>query len=413
MDQHEGSCEESPQKPVTLPTELLITVLELVWNRSSIRETRRTLASCALVCSSWKLVAQKLLFKDVVLPSRSSADRFLSSIRRNSELGEATKIISFGTAAVLFGSIAPQHQLQLTHEITSRCPNLYHIYIRVPTLLDLEILANVFHPQTFSTLQSLELTFDDQKRPPRGSFHVSVTVQHILQFLSQFSSISHLRLYDLGHLPSRLQSAPVPPPPSFSLYEFSLWNTSHANDHIIEVDNLDQVVDWIFGGSSDTLRILCWGIDDVFPNDRPEYLSSFLKNHGRNLISFTSMMKHQNINLLEACPLLRELRLSHMSFEAHDVRKTIPSRYLEHLELEEPGTWEKAADGRAIEEVVQWATSIPMLKQVTPRTFQGNALEPWSKFPGRLQLEFPYVRGEVVSQSHPPLVIIEILNGVA
>ncbi|KAG8938042.1 hypothetical protein FRC03_007686, partial [Tulasnella sp. 419] len=61
------------------------------------------------------------------------------------------------------------------------------------------------------------------------------------------------------------------------------------------------------------------------------------------------------------------------------------------------GTWEGETDGRTIEEIVQWVESIPMLEQVTLQTLKGfddSRLEPWSKFPARLQLEFPYAHGE-------------------
>ncbi|KAG8942436.1 hypothetical protein FRC03_003216 [Tulasnella sp. 419] len=164
----------------------------------------------------------------------------------------------------------------------------------------------------------------------------------------------------------------------------------------MDTDLFDCIASWLFGHTSSTLRMFDWG-DDLMDDLRPECLS-FLKHHGKNLISFSSCMLEEditrlNINLSEICPLLRVLKFSLIALTTHDIRKTIPTAFLEELELLDERVLNQNVEEKAIDEVVQWVMSIPNLKHLTLRTDKPRneiVLAPWIKAAAHVRMVFRY-----------------------
>ncbi|KAG8924530.1 hypothetical protein FRC02_010359 [Tulasnella sp. 418] len=125
------SLSEDPVRSLgpSLPVKLLLDILEYAWDRK--RQGQITLAHCSLVCSSWRPIAQTLLFTDVVLRYEPEAENFLKTIQESPQLGRATKILSFEEATMLSYEMLSDlsAQSRLVWNITRLCPHLYHLYL--------------------------------------------------------------------------------------------------------------------------------------------------------------------------------------------------------------------------------------------------------------------------------------------
>ncbi|KAG8913656.1 hypothetical protein FRC02_005363, partial [Tulasnella sp. 418] len=351
-----------------LPVELVILILEHVWNRDW--NARFDLSSCSLVCKAWRPIAQRLRFTEVIIVDELRAASFLSAIQHNPSLGRATKILDL--------RIELRSPPSLSYDITSHCPNIYFLKVEFPFLPFSDPrcsfqTTDILHPRTFKELQALSIRVD---RDPYRSYIASVKLNDLHYFLHQFSSLAHLRLQDVCALPNMKPSDSLPPPPSFNLYEFS-W-TDQTNPSVVQLDDYDRE----YAGA-----ILC----------------HFISNYGQNLISISSSISSDTmamlpLNIFEVCPHLNELILPNATTIPKDMRLPYPHLPLVHLELGE--TRDHLLDPPEevppiqIVETIDWVMSLPNVRLITLNIYQWEynpdyyLIKPWKeRRGGRVELD--------------------------
>ncbi|KAG8920894.1 hypothetical protein FRC02_000578 [Tulasnella sp. 418] len=345
-----------------LPVELAMAILERVWNRSW--TSRFDLRSCSLVCRTWRSMAQKLLFTEAIISNERHGQSFLSTIQHNPSLGSAVKLLDlrFDPLALYNPLSYKGTETALLYQITTHCPQLHHLKMRFPVHRFSESTKNLLYPRTLNTLQALDLRVDDS----RLNSERNATVIDILHFLNQFTSLSHLRLADVGPLSFKGPANNLPPPPSFELYEFSWldyspWG-SMGND-------LSRVADWLFGNSTKGPMVFQLHDSDEFYNT--ETLSYFLTNYGQNLVSLSLSilpvhMAQLSLNLAEACPHLQELILPYATILSEILTHPNILLGITHLGL---GEIRSDEDMAMTEKTIDWVNSLPNIRRVTLRVY--------------------------------------------
>ncbi|KAG8953539.1 hypothetical protein FRC03_011748 [Tulasnella sp. 419] len=353
-----------------LPTELLLTIMEYAWNRK--RGDQVTLAHCSLVCSKWRPIAQRLLFTEVTLRDEPDAKTFLQAIQEPTALGGATKILTLEESTMLSYEWQP-HSFRswLVWDITKLCPNLYHLDLQFATDFDVSLLSTILHPHTFNTLQSLSLTFPD----PGYSEPTRVSLHDIRPLLQQFSGLTNLRIeaaYALWDTDSSA-SPPWTPPPSFELYKLGWINTGH--DKYLENDSLNQLTDWLFGGSRGGPYIFDL-VED--PYDQVQFLEHFIEKHGENLVSLHSSIDAWKLDrtTLHRFPTTRR-SLKELCIPFAEICRRLPEistldfPHLQHLQIKGHAT-----DIDSNMALIEWVNSLPKIRCVSlcflPTEFDSN-----------------------------------------
>ncbi|KAJ8507162.1 hypothetical protein ONZ45_g10436 [Pleurotus djamor] len=73
--------------PVHMPMEVILTILEAAYYDENLQANDKLLKDCALVCRSWSIPAQKLLFSHVTLRTERACSAFLDAVNPASERG--------------------------------------------------------------------------------------------------------------------------------------------------------------------------------------------------------------------------------------------------------------------------------------------------------------------------------------
>ncbi|KAG8949074.1 hypothetical protein FRC03_000450 [Tulasnella sp. 419] len=347
----------------SLPTELLLDILEYAWDRK--RQGQITLAHCSLVCSSWRPIAQTLLFTEVVLGYEPEAENFLKTIQDSPQLGRATKILSFEEATMLSYESRSDltHQSCLVWNITRLCPHLYHLYLEVPYYVNGEVLRTLLHPRTSATLQSFHLTIQE----PRGDYPAHVRFIDIFRLFQQFLALSHLRVENpyvvaenaLTFPHSTLRSSP---PPSFKLYEFGWINPGW--DTVVSIDDgFMDITDWLFrapGGGPYIFELQ--ERNSVHEIDVFDY---FMSKHAQNLHSIRSAIDEYDFPKPSQIfySRLQELDLPNVRIYLPKVRSCSPFPHLQHLGLGEDVA--NTMDTKEAMAFIDWVISLPQIRCVS------------------------------------------------
>ncbi|KAG8917510.1 hypothetical protein FRC02_003070 [Tulasnella sp. 418] len=376
------------KSPISLlPLELLLIIMEFMWNRSPMQ--RINLSRCSLVCKKWRPIAQALLFTEVVLHRESTAKSFLSALNSNLSLGRVTRILSVRASPGNGDSGLPARFCKLRPDlikaITAKCPGLYHVVLEVPIRMEGVVLKGILQSQTLERLQALDLVLDTN-----SSIMSTLTLQDILQFLSKFSALSHLHITNISLVVERENDSQLDvPPPQFQLFEFG-WATDRFSGHPGNVKIFKIFSDWLFGDSSEVLRVL--DLNESCPEAANEIFRSFIFRHGRKLTSIRTSITAEDLlsiapSFSKKCPDLRELILPNVTLTPSDLLSILATPNLEHLAL-----------GRITEEeeaglkCIDWVMSLPNLQYLTigrMERFKGS--EMWrQQLAGHLHLEFLY-----------------------
>ncbi|KAG8922898.1 hypothetical protein FRC02_011539 [Tulasnella sp. 418] len=392
--------QESPiydsRPPLSLPPELILIILEYVWNRE---QSYKNLCQCSLVCRRWRSMAQELIFTEVSLYGRATTQSFLSAIQTNPSLGSATKSLELQIGSHSFTPSWPHQRVlpETAYAVTSRCPCLYRLNLTIPSSLDTSLQTSLLNPHTFMTLRALDLSMYSAEQ----GFTNKIYITDLFQFLHQFVALSHLhmRIHSGKMLRSSDASPSLPPPPSFHLVEF-------ACPTMPTTEAFKLVTDWLFPKSSDSLCILELPMDRINWND----VRHFISNHGKNLVSLRLFLDDdvaslKLLNLPEACPSLQEIILADLGNLPQEVRSALPTASLEFLRI--PYT---RGDEKEIEEVIDWIRSLPNFRCFTlGRGWSYRVLEEkWRKLaPERVDLVwkmdvFDYKSEDLVLPIHFP-----------
>ncbi|KAG8914251.1 hypothetical protein FRC02_005059, partial [Tulasnella sp. 418] len=362
MDQPEGDLQRPAlgSQATPLPPELLLTILEYMWDRDP--QQLINLSNCSMVCSRWRPIAQALLFTEVSLDVEEKAECFLSGIRSNPLLGQATRLMALEYPSLRSYQVksGAEAKANLIHDITALCPSLYRLKIELLPRMTRKMLKNLFHPRTFKTLQALWLEFDGAI----WTHQVNINFNDILHFLYRFSSLSHLRLQNahLLKLPDT-EFRDVPPLPSFSLYEFS-W----INDDIFRTESIHGLFVafsiWLFFKEGPYIITLL----EEYQEAEHDMLVYFIEAHGANLVSMGVQITEEDLaflshDLRKACPNLRELILPSIVLLPPEFRSSFSGSLLEHVELAE--VEKDLIDGAKAAATIDWVMSLPHIRYVT------------------------------------------------
>ncbi|KAG8953781.1 hypothetical protein FRC03_011660 [Tulasnella sp. 419] len=350
-----------------LPPELLFIIFQYMWNRLATQRT--SLARCSLVCTRWRPVAQELLFTEVVLHRESAAQSFLSAIKKDSQLGRATKVLSIKVDSWPSAAL-PQHRglsPLTTYGITVRCPFLYQINLQVSSYLYGTELKTLLHLQTFEKLQALYLYLR-----PEYTLESRTTIQDVLRFLSHFHALSHLRLRGIRQLSCPAGLVTPPPSPSYQLFEFCWMNygCSHNSD---THTHFNLITNWLFLTSSEKLRIFEFEDHDTMSRNS---LQGFISKYAKNLASIRvnlpmEALAAHPIHLSEACPELRELILTKTDMPLQNLKSILPIPNLQHLAIARTIHPEDVTL-----DAIDWVISLPNLRRITLGT-NGNHGHDW------------------------------------
>ncbi|KAG8949957.1 hypothetical protein FRC03_000182 [Tulasnella sp. 419] len=338
-----------------LPPELVLLILQFTWNRSD--RGLISLCSCSLVCRMWRPISQGILFTKVVLRREVMAQSFLSATQANPSLGSSVKSLKIMAHSDVSSNAERDRVLpQTAHAVTSHCPNLYHLNVVVWCHFDSVLLPFMLHQRAFETLRALDLCIEETE------CQIDSCWIDIFYFIHRFHALSHLRLKGILSLLKRGKpSSPMPPPPSFHLVEF-IWLNNSDMELTYTSTKFELVTEWLFGKSSESLRIL-----DFSDWARGWFhFAPFISNHGKNLVSLRLDLAPKgmstSLNLLQACPGLREVILRFAGSEELSwvLGSALPITTLEQISLVDFPGGEKA-----IAEIINSAQSLPRLRCIS------------------------------------------------
>ena len=306
---------------VSIPLELILSFIE---SSSSVgnEEHIDLLQSCSLVCKSWSIAVQKLLFARVTLRSQRSFESFMSAVDRNTSHGRV-----LGDAVARLRVVLDHNQPSGLHQhsfalAVTTCPNLHELDISlygcaepgkdIVGIQDVSRLrrpAPSFDEQTLSLLRSgpniKALHFNNWSENQHSNF----------QLLNVWSSLQCLSIG--GTLPQHVEDSPPPFLSKLHEVRFNFQSTPSTD-----------FMKWLLHNSVSSLRVLRFDRDPCF--DLFEYLTNI---HGPQLhsMSFPSHSSSEVALSLQKCNQLRELRTETPS-RSTTVYKHIPD-HLEHLAL--------------------------------------------------------------------------------
>lgn len=307
-------------RPVDMPLEIIMTILQLVYNNDNLEIDIAMLKSCSLVCHAWSLPAQKLLYRDVTLQSQRALESFVGAVDRSSQrgwvLGDSVKRLR-----IIMDHNQPsgihQHSFALT---VSLCPNLTGLALSLygcvapgkdivgaPDQLRMRRPAPLFDEQTIQLLTSgpeiTALEFNNW----------SENEQTTTQLLRVWPTLKSLSIS--GTAP-QLAATPSDPLPC-ALERLRLnFQTPPSNDYMR----------WLLDCSSETLRVL------EFDREPSVHLLEYLLNSHRSTLrslSLPSVSSREQASAIQKCSQLRELRTERPSVLPLLYRKLPES--LEHM----------------------------------------------------------------------------------
>ncbi|TFK42055.1 hypothetical protein BDQ12DRAFT_599111 [Crucibulum laeve] len=114
-------------KPAALPLEVVLSIIEAAYFTDDLEVNEDLLRSCSLVCRSWSMVSQKLLFSQVTLRTQRAFELFSTAVDRSTERGCA-----LGDSVIRLRVVLDHNQPFTLHQhsfalAVMMCPNLYEL----------------------------------------------------------------------------------------------------------------------------------------------------------------------------------------------------------------------------------------------------------------------------------------------
>ncbi|KAJ3489771.1 hypothetical protein NLI96_g1906 [Meripilus lineatus] len=312
--------EKLPVAHTHIPIEVVLSILEEAYYTQQAEPDYALLMSCALVSRDWSLLAQKLLFRNVIIRSQSDFTAFQHATNRTMPRGRV-----LGDAVQRLRLVLdPNHPSSLSQSSFARavtlCPNLSELSISLfgkgapgqdvvgsPDIERMRRAAPAFDESTLSMLKSgpsvtsLEFT------------NWSDNATALAQLLSVWPSLKSLTL--IGNPPSPPSLTPEPLSCSLEALRMN-FQTSPSIDFL----------KWLLRNSSTSLRTLEF---DREPS--PEVLDHVLGEHGSSLhtLSLPTCSSRKGNIAFTRCSNLHELRIERIR-DALGAFKAMPIT-LEHV----------------------------------------------------------------------------------
>ena len=235
-----------------LPSELVFVILEHAYYTPAGAPDYTLLANCSLVCTSWSIPAQSLLFhKTTKLRSdtiTSFHDALIASAVRGEPMGHAVRSldISVGSSSRLSGSCQPEVFAQLLHA----CPRLYELSLSTYGLHEFDQFALAKLKDSGQSIRALNLQYCGVQSPV------------LFQLLGIWSRIRFLRIgTEIAAWPWRHPSeTPVlrQPQTNGNPNDIVQRPPSHVSLYDLALSRIPQqaVLTWLLGSSASSLRIL-------------------------------------------------------------------------------------------------------------------------------------------------------------
>lgn len=287
----------SSPRPVPLPTELVLSIIEMAaYNSANLDHS--TLLRCALVCRAWSVPAQKLLYTHVTLRTQAACDAFCEATARSTVRGR-----TLGDAVIRLRIIVDYNQpcgISLTSFARSipHCPNLYE--------LSLALYGGNAHRQALIDVPEfarIQPSFDDEildvlrNGPSIAALEFSNwsdNQQVLNQLLRVWKSLKVLTISGVPPLPPPFQE-----PSTLSLHQLRM---NFQKPVALEF------VDWLLRDSKDSLHILELEREPSFP-----FLDHLINSHGPSLhsLSLPSCCTPKQATAIHKCFQLKELRIEY------------------------------------------------------------------------------------------------------
>ncbi|KAF8644245.1 hypothetical protein AX16_008600 [Volvariella volvacea WC 439] len=298
-------------RPVSMPIEVILSIIEAAYYDHSFEPDTRLLTNCALVCRSWRLPAQRLLFTHVTLRSQWAFDAFKYAVDPSTSTGRI-----LGGAVVRLRVILDQNQpfcLSQSQfaEAVSLCPNLYDLNLAlygsgVPG-------EDVIGSPNSSRMQRSAPAFDDETLRVLKTATNNATLTS-LSFANW--SENHQSVNQLLDVWPKLKSLVISgTPPQLPHHAGGIGDASsepHFPCHLEELrmnfQNYPSVgwLEWLLHNSVDSLRVL-----ELEREPTSEVLEYLVDAYGRSLwsLALPSCGTHEQAVAVKKCPVLKEVKL--------------------------------------------------------------------------------------------------------
>lgn len=268
-----------------IPPELLLLILEHVYYNALGFPDRPTLCACALVCTSWTPIAQKMLFHSIRVPVRdvNSSDSSRLDNFRSMLLSEEDRTLASHVRRAEI-TVKARADEDILVELVNTCQHLYELTLRVDGV----------HEFRRSTLERLGNAYVTERPTPlRALALLSCGIQSpiLYQLMSIWPTIQFLRLG------TELAAYAPPAPTRAQLYELAL----HRMPSVAGLE-------WLLAASAGSLRAL-----ELHTAPDAQY-DGVLGAHTAHLRSLRLFRHTQRSGaLLRRCMRLREVMLTQVS----------------------------------------------------------------------------------------------------
>ena len=337
-----------------MPAEIVVAILEAVQASGSSAENNRTLASSALVCRDWSIIAQKILFRRVSLASAPALQGFMNAVApstpRGSMLAETVQALRCVIDAKQPRGIS---QLDFARAVL-QCPKLSELTlavygdisraVRVPhsgVQRCTKVSSSLFDDEVLSLLQTgpsiTALRFDNWSD---NAFALS-------QLLEVFPSITSLNI--TGTTPA-LSSPTLPSPCALTQLRMNLRTPPST-----------EFIQSLLRSEASSLRVL-----EFKRSPTPQLLEDLLVQHCGTLESLTlpSCASLECAAALACCTRLRNLHIEDL-WTASNAKHSLPPT-LETLAF----TVDKQT---ALEPILETVKSSTSLRAVTMHVLAAGA----------------------------------------
>ena len=285
-----------------VPAEIVVAILEAAYATGNTINDTKTLASCALVCKDWSIIAQRILFRNVSLSSEPQLEGFMAALDRSTPRGR----VLAQTVDSLHCVVDTKQPRGISQDAFARavlhCPNLSALSLAVygGSVTRAKASSLFFDDDTLSLLQTgprvTALRFDNW----------SDDAYALSRLLEAFPRVRNLAI--AGTVPALYAPAEVPAACALDRLEMNFQNSPSI-----------EFVQWLLDSS--TLRAL-----DCKRSPAPQLLEYILRTHGETLesLSLPSCASCECADALSRCVRLQELRLEDL-WTASNAHLEVPS----------------------------------------------------------------------------------------
>lgn len=269
---------------IHLPAELVLLILEQAYYDRRGFPDWHTLSACARVCTSWRPLAQRLLFHQVVVPgihqTSSTRESFRSTVLSTSDGGRELASYIRRVDVTIRG---PEDEDNLV-QLINHCHHLYELVLR----------ASGVHALRDVTMHALGSPLVIDRPTPIRALFLSCGIQSpiLYQLLAVWPTIQFLRIgTELAALPPKTLETKA------KLYELVLYRLPSV-----------RAMEWMLSASDGSLRILeC----QVVPDARYDTILDAHTRHLQSLRVFHQTLRSRTF--IHKCVNLQELMLAQLS----------------------------------------------------------------------------------------------------